>query len=59
MSWRWDIRFGGDGTTAWEKIPTTGAKFRIPNILLKSAATGSRASDCVPSGTLAQDLTLQ
>ncbi len=47
------IRFGGNGTTAWGKIPTAGAKFRIPNVFLKSAATASRASDSVPSGTLA------
>jgi hypothetical protein len=45
------IRFGGNGTTAWGKIPTSGAKFRIPNVLLKSAATGTRASDSVPHAT--------
>ena len=47
------IRFGGNGTTAWGKIPTSGAKFRIPNVFLKSAATASRASDSVPNATLA------
>ena len=47
------IRFGGNGTTAWGKIPTSGAKFRIPNVLLKSAATASRASDSIPNATLA------
>lgn len=47
------IRFGGDGTTAWGKVPTAGARFRIPNVLLKSAATASRASDSVPNATLA------
>lgn len=45
------IRFGGNGTTAWGKIPTSGAKFRIPNVLLKSAATASRASDSIPHAT--------
>jgi len=45
------IRFGGNGTTAWGKIPTSGAKFRIPNVLLKSAATASRASDSTPHAT--------
>lgn len=45
------IRFGGNGTTAWGKIPTSGAKFRIPNVLLKSAATGTRASDSTPHAT--------
>jgi hypothetical protein len=45
------LRFGGNGTTAWGKIPTSGAKFRIPNVLLKSAATGSRASDSTPHAT--------
>ena len=35
----------------WGKIPTSGAKFRVPNILLKSAATGSRASDSIPHAT--------
>lgn len=45
------IRFGGNGTTAWGKIPTAGAKFRIPNVFLKSAATASRASDSVPHAT--------
>ncbi len=47
------IRFGGNGTTAWGKIPTAGAKFRVPNVFLKSAATASRASDSIPSATLA------
>ena len=45
------IRFGGNGATAWGKIPTSGAKFRIPNVLLKSAATASRASDSTPHAT--------
>jgi hypothetical protein len=45
------IRFGGDGSNAIGKVPTSGAKFRIPNVLLKSAATGSRASDSVPNAT--------
>jgi hypothetical protein len=47
------IRFGGDGTTAWGKVPTAGALFRVPNVFLKSAATASRASDSVPNATLA------
>lgn len=47
------IRFGGNGTTAWGKIPTSGALFRVPNVFLKSAATASRASDSVPNATLA------
>lgn len=47
------IRFGGDGTNAIGKVPTSGALFRIPNILLKSCATASRASDSVPNATLA------
>ena len=47
------IRFGGNGTTAWGKVPTSGAKFRIPNVFLKSAATASRSSDSVPHATLA------
>ncbi len=46
------IRFGGNGTTAWGKIPTSGAKFRVPNVFLKSAATASRASDSIPHATL-------
>jgi hypothetical protein len=45
------IRFGGNGTTAWGKIPTSGARFRIPNVLLKSALAASRASDSVPHAT--------
>jgi len=45
------IRFGGNGTTAWGKIPTSGAKFRIPNVLLKSAAAASRSIDSVPHAT--------
>jgi len=45
------IRFGGNGTTAWGKIPTAGAKFRIPNVLLKSASIASRSSDSVPHGS--------
>jgi hypothetical protein len=46
------IRFGGNGTTAWGKIPTSGAKFRVPNVFLKSAATASRASDSIPHATI-------
>jgi hypothetical protein len=45
------IRFGGDGTNLIGKIPTSGAKFRIPNVLLKSALAASRASDSVPHAT--------
>jgi hypothetical protein len=45
------IRFGGNGTTAWGKIPTAGALFRVPNVFLKSAATASRASDSIPHAT--------
>jgi hypothetical protein len=35
------------------KVPASGCKVRIPNILLKSCATGTRAADTVPNGTLA------
>jgi hypothetical protein len=45
------IRFGGDGTNAIGKVPTAGAKFRIPNVLLKSALAASRATDSVPHAT--------
>lgn len=47
------IRFGSDGTNNIGKVPTSGAKFRVPNVFLKSAATASRSSDSVPNGTLA------
>ncbi len=47
------IRIGSDGTNNIGDLPASGCKVRIPNILLKSAATASRASDSVPNGTLA------
>jgi hypothetical protein len=34
-------------------VPASGCKVRIPNVLLKSCATGTRASDSVPNSTLA------
>ena len=46
------IRFGGDGTNSIGDLPVTGARFRVPNVFLKSAATASRASDSVPAATL-------
>lgn len=47
------IRIGGDGTNSIGDLPVSGCKIRIPNVLLKSCATGTRASDSVPNGTLA------
>lgn len=47
------LRFGGDGTNAIGMVPVSGARFRVPNVFLKSAATASRASDSVPNATLA------
>ena len=47
------IRIGGDGTNNIGDLPASGCKIRIPNIICKSAATASRASDSVPNGTLA------
>ncbi len=47
------IRIGSDGTNNIGDLPVSGCKVRIPNILLKSAATASRASDSVPNATLA------
>ena len=46
------IRIGSDGTNNIGDLPVSGCKVRIPNILVKSCATGTRASDSVPSGTL-------
>ena len=47
------IRIGSDGTNNIGDLPVSGCNVRIPNILLKSAATASRASDSVPNATLA------
>lgn len=47
------IRIGGDGTNSIGYLPGAGCKIRIPNVLLKSCATASRASDSVPNSTLA------
>jgi hypothetical protein len=47
------IRIGSDGTNNIGDLPPAGCNIRIPNILLKSAATASRASDSVPNATLA------
>jgi hypothetical protein len=46
------IRIGSDGTNNIGHLPPSGCRIRIPNILLKSCATATRASDSVPNGTL-------
>lgn len=47
------IRIGSDGTNNIGDLPVSGCKMRIPNVLLWSCATASRASNSVPNGTLA------
>lgn len=47
------IRIGSDGTNNIGHLPASGCRVRIPNLLLKSCATASRASDSVPNATLA------
>lgn len=47
------VRIGSDGTNNIGDLPSSGCKIRIPNVILKSCATGSRASDSVPNATLA------
>jgi hypothetical protein len=45
------IRIGGNGTSTIGHLPASGRKVAIPNVLLKSAATASRANDSVPNAT--------
>lgn len=47
------VRIGSDGTNNIGDLPVSGCKVRIPNVIGWSCATASRASNSVPSGTLA------
>lgn len=47
------VRFGHNGTTAVCNVPVTGLKVRIPNILGRQCATGTRATNAIPNATAA------
>lgn len=47
------IRIGHNGTTTVGYVPASGAKIRIPNVIGRQCATGTRATNAAPHGTLA------
>lgn len=47
------IRIGSDGSNSIGHLPDSGCKIRIPNVLVWSCATASRASNSVPNSTIA------
>lgn len=46
------IRIGHNGTTTVGYVPASGAKIRIPNVIGRQCATGTRATNAAPNGTL-------
>lgn len=48
-----NIRIGHNGTTAVGYVPASGCKVRIPNILGRQCATGTRATNAIPHATVA------
>jgi hypothetical protein len=47
------IRIGANTSGAYGFIPDSGCKVRIPNVLMMSAATATRASNSLPHATVA------
>lgn len=47
------IRIGANADGAYGFIPPSGCKVRIPNVLMMSAATATRASNSLPHATVA------
>lgn len=48
-----NIRIGHNGTTTVGYVPSSGCKVRIPNILGRQCATGTRATNAIPHATVA------
>jgi hypothetical protein len=46
------IRIGANSSGAYGYIPASGCKVRIPNVLMMSCATGSRAANSLPNATI-------
>jgi len=44
-----NIRIGHNGTTSVGYVPSSGCKVRIPNILGRQCATGTRATNAIPN----------
>jgi hypothetical protein len=47
------VRFGHNGTTALGKVPASGLRVRIPNVIGREALAASRATSVVPNATAA------
>lgn len=47
------LRIGSDGTNNIGFVPPSGCKTRIPNVFFRQCATGARATNAMPHGTLA------
>ena len=52
------VRIGSDGTNNIGFVPASGCKIRCPNIFIRQASSGSRASNTLPSTTLSSRSTL-
>ena len=48
-----NIRIGHNGTTTVGYVPASGRAIRIPNVLGRQCATGTRATNAIPSATAA------
>jgi hypothetical protein len=47
------VRFGHNGTTAVGKVPASGLRVRIPNVIGREALAASRATSVIPNATAA------
>lgn len=48
-----NIRIGHNGTTSVGHVPASGRAIRIPNVLGRQCATGTRATNAIPNATAA------
>lgn len=48
-----NIRIGHNGTTSVGYVPASGRAIRIPNVLGRQCATGTRATNAIPNATAA------
>jgi hypothetical protein len=47
------VRIGHNGTVALGYVPPSGRKIRVPNVFLRQCTTAARATNVIPSTTLA------
>jgi hypothetical protein len=47
------VRFGHNGTGAVGMVPASGLRVRVPNVFARQCTTAARATNAIPSGTLA------